>query len=65
MYVCVCNAVRDTQIREALARGCNDLDGLSAELGVGNGCGTCIEYARAMIEAQQEQSHESPAFYAA
>lgn len=65
MYVCVCNAVRDSQIRDALARGCNDLDALSAELGVGNGCGTCVEYARALIEAQQEQSPESPAFYAA
>lgn len=66
MYVCVCNAVRDTQIREALARGCNDLDDLTAELGVGSACGTCVEYARAMIDAHaDQQSAESTAFYAA
>ncbi|MEX2488581.1 MAG: (2Fe-2S)-binding protein [Pseudomonadales bacterium] len=73
MYVCVCNAVRDTQIREAVQRGCNELDDLTEELGVGNACGTCVEYARALLESQLEaqlegqleQSTDNTAFYAA
>jgi len=65
MYVCVCNAVREVEIREAVEQGCRELDHLSAELGVGEGCGTCLEYAKAILEAQLERSEDTPAFYLA
>lgn len=45
MYVCVCNAITDRQIREAAEAGVRDLGGLQAELGVAAGCGSCRQTA--------------------
>ena len=50
MYVCLCKAVTDTEIREAANRGTHDLDGLTDSLGVGACCGTCREIAQAIID---------------
>lgn len=45
MYVCVCAAVTDRQIREfACGRECSLRD-LKRELGVGAQCGRCVHYA--------------------
>ena len=52
MYVCLCQAVTDTEIREAASGGACDIDGLSASLGVGACCGCCRETAQAIIDEQ-------------
>ena len=49
MYVCVCQAVTDRQIREAVAGGARTLDDLRRELGVANQCGQCASCARACL----------------
>ena len=46
MYVCVCQAVTDRQIREAAAGGARTLDDLRRELGIARECGHCASYAR-------------------
>jgi bacterioferritin-associated ferredoxin len=46
MYVCVCQAVTDRQIRQAAAGGARTLDDLRRELGVARECGQCASYAR-------------------
>ena len=50
MYVCLCRAVTDADIREAANRGAQDLDHLSDTLGVGANCGCCRETAQAIID---------------
>jgi len=45
MYVCICAAVTDKQIRQAVRFGVEDLWGLQRELGVAVGCGSCKEMA--------------------
>ena len=45
MYVCVCNAVTDSQIRRAIGDGVTSLWGLQSELGVAAGCGSCTLHA--------------------
>lgn len=45
MYVCVCNAVTESQVREAIAGGATTLEDLQMELGVATCCGTCSEVA--------------------
>ncbi len=45
MYVCICNAITESQIRSAAQRGVRDLSALQATLGVAAGCGTCRESA--------------------
>ena len=45
MYVCICNAITDKQIRKAAEAGATDLWDLQRELGVATSCGSCKEMA--------------------
>ena len=45
MYVCVCKAVTDRQIREAAQGGARTLKDLRRELGVTRDCGRCASCA--------------------
>lgn len=49
MYVCICNAITDKQIRKAAESGVTDLWGLQAELGVATNCGSCKEAASEIL----------------
>lgn len=56
MYVCVCQAVTDRQIREAAQGGARTLKDLRRELGVTRDCGRCASCAHACLqEAHQGQ----------
>jgi bacterioferritin-associated ferredoxin len=46
MYVCVCHAVTDRQIREAAESGARTLKDLRRDLGVTRDCGRCASCAR-------------------
>ena len=45
MHVCVCNAVTDSQIREAAQGGARTLRDLRQQLGVTRDCGRCATCA--------------------
>ena len=45
MYVCICNAITDKQIRQAAEYGARNLWDLQKELGVATQCGSCKEEA--------------------
>ena len=49
MYVCVCNAVTDSDIGGAVAEGCGSLQQLREQLGVGACCGRCAGCARGWL----------------
>lgn len=49
MYVCVCNAVTDSDIIKAAENGASSLDDLSNELNVGSCCGRCSTCARNLL----------------
>ena len=51
MYVCICKAVTDRQIRRAAATGVDNLYELRERLGVGAGCGTCASDAQDILDA--------------
>ncbi len=55
MYVCVCNAVTDRQIRAAVHEGASSLKDLREELGVGVTCGTCLPCAGEVLRAALRQ----------
>ncbi|MFZ2266791.1 MAG: (2Fe-2S)-binding protein [Azonexus sp.] len=50
MYVCVCQAVTDRQIREAARDGARTLKDLRRDLGVTRDCGRCASCARACLD---------------
>ncbi len=58
MYVCICNAITEQQIRDAAATGSADLGTLQRELGLAAGCGSCREIALDVLrDATQKPSH--------
>jgi bacterioferritin-associated ferredoxin len=53
MYVCICRAVTDGQIREAAEDGARHLRDLRKQLGVATGCGRCARQAREILARSQ------------
>lgn len=49
MYVCICNAVSDREIRGAVKLGARTMDDLSSLLGVGTCCGKCTDCAKSVL----------------
>jgi bacterioferritin-associated ferredoxin len=51
MYICLCNAVTDGDIRRAVADGVRTFAELQARTGCSDCCGCCEPEARATLEA--------------
>lgn len=49
MYICICNAVTERQVRECAQSGVDCLEQLAGCLGVGAGCGRCRESAAEIL----------------
>lgn len=61
MYVCVCQAVTERQIRQAAHEGARTLKDLRRDLGVTRDCGRCAACARACLdEANQCAGNSRP-----
>lgn len=64
MYVCICNAVTDRDIRRAAANGAESLFELRDRLGVASCCGSCAEQAAEILsEYQTREVHTEPSLY--
>jgi bacterioferritin-associated ferredoxin len=50
MYVCICHAVTDSDIRQAGAEGASSFRELSFRTGCGTQCGSCADLAREVME---------------
>ncbi|MBT8086017.1 MAG: bacterioferritin-associated ferredoxin [Woeseia sp.] len=64
MYVCICNAITDRDIRRAAADGADNLYALQSRLGVAAGCGSCADHAREILrEGHAKQPARPPTLY--
>jgi bacterioferritin-associated ferredoxin len=64
MYVCICNAITDKQIRQAAESGVRDLWQLQKELGVASNCGSCKKQASEILRENHEASNRvQPTIY--
>ncbi len=54
MYVCVCQAVTDRQVREAVENGVQSMRGLREHLGVASECGKCARCAHSILKECRE-----------
>ena len=63
MYVCICNAITDKQIRKAAESGATDLWRLQAKLGVASGCGTCKEAVSEILAEYRNRPAPMPQLY--
>lgn len=50
MYVCVCRAVSDHDIRSAVARGARTFEDVQTRTGCTTCCGSCEDEARELVE---------------
>ncbi|MCG8435534.1 MAG: bacterioferritin-associated ferredoxin [Gammaproteobacteria bacterium] len=61
MYICICRAVTDQQIRNAAADGVGSMRELSFCLGVAENCGKCGKLARQILDEEIALQREGEA----
>ncbi len=61
MYVCICNAITDQEIRSAAEDGATNLWDLQSTLGVAAGCGSCKRHAMDVLREHQQGENFEPA----
>ena len=65
MYICLCKAVTDSQIREAVAKGATQFGQVRKELGLASQCGKCGILARDIFnDSLQRNVDDEQLFYA-
>ena len=60
MYVCICNPITDSQVRQAVSEGCHSLQDLRSNLGVAAYCGRCAESACQILRSEVQKRYPSP-----
>ncbi|MBX7513416.1 ferredoxin [Qipengyuania sp. GH38] len=58
MYTCICNAIRETDLRATARRVSGDAEACYAALGKRPNCGACLDEADAIIFEEREMSFE-------
>ena len=58
MYVCICNAITDKQIRRAARNGVSSMYELRGALGVAVGCGACARMAEDILDEESTACNE-------
>ncbi len=53
VYICICNAITDKQVRAAAENGASNLWHLQNELGLGSNCGSCKHAAMEILRERQ------------
>jgi len=56
MYVCLCSAVTDHDIRDAVNSGVQSMEQLSERLGVSTNCGCCREAAEECLRSYRAEA---------
>jgi len=57
MYICLCNAITEREIRGCVEEGARTMRELESCLGVGATCGKCKPAAREILNDSRSSSH--------
>lgn len=63
MYICICNAVTDHRIRDAIDAGADTFEALQNELHVATCCGSCECEVREILAEQLAETSRSPCLH--
>lgn len=58
MYACLCNAVRESQVKEARDQGCRTPEQALARCGGRVECGACLSDLRRLLAAREAAQEE-------
>lgn len=58
MYVCICRAVTEQEIRDAIELGAHTLHALRKHLGVSTECGKCAPEVRRILKEYRSAHHD-------
>ena len=61
MYVCICNAIRESELRRAARHVSGDAEACYAALGKAPCCGTCLDDADDILQEERESGLVSAA----
>ena len=53
MYICICNAIRETDLRQAALESAGDAEATYATLGKRPNCGQCLTKAEEILEQER------------
>ena len=56
MYLCVCRAVRESEVDYAIDQGCRTFKDISYQTGCSKECGQCAQAVKGYIEQRFESS---------
>lgn len=56
MYICICNAITERQVQEAVSNGARSLCDLQGQLGVASCCGCCADTAKEYLPGGSYQN---------
>ncbi len=57
MFICICNAITERQVREAVAGGAHSMSDLQAQLGVASCCGCCSDTASEYLPGGRQAAY--------
>lgn len=60
MYICICKAVTDREIRQAAELGANSLSEIQECLGVATCCGKCAQETCRILREQKQACYRDP-----
>ncbi|WP_371188610.1 bacterioferritin-associated ferredoxin [Thalassotalea maritima] len=58
MFVCICYAITENDIQQAVANGANSMQQLRSQLNVANQCGKCTQFAKQVLEQSITYDYE-------
>ncbi|MXO89418.1 (2Fe-2S)-binding protein [Pontixanthobacter aquaemixtae] len=56
MYICICNAIRESDLRRAACTSDGDVEAIYACMDKRPDCGQCLEDAQAIVEEEREMA---------
>lgn len=56
MYVCICHAVTDTQVKSAIASGADTTESVTRMCRAGGDCGSCLQHIEDLLEEHAESA---------
>jgi bacterioferritin-associated ferredoxin len=53
LYTCICERVRECEVRAVIRRGACTEEAVGSACGAGTGCGTCLDRIGELIDEEQ------------